>query len=269
LEAQVKATPSSILLVIFIWGAIFSMLTVSQSQQPDPVAAPTQVCIVEMVEVAGIFLAWVIFKQPAEEAIGKDNSSISRFLRLKVKPPIAVRGAAIVMFIAGSFGFAFWATADVLGRYKGYGYSFNTHPILRTIYDRAMGLVPYVTSLDKGTQASIYFAIGVLGLSILLLNRGIGAALKNTLTLYVAPCLIVFEIALWNYAPEDMTWHVTDFLWMGGTADGGFRALDKGGAFLFSNWLVLCVALVLVASRVPWLSLPSMMIWRREVTESP
>ena len=59
-----------------------------------------------------------------------------------------------------------------------------------------------------------------------------------------------------------MTWHVTDYLWMGGTADGGYRALDTGGDYLVSNWLLLCVVLLLVASRIPWMSLPSRVIWR-------
>jgi hypothetical protein len=99
-----------------------------------------------------------------------------------------------------------------------------------------------------------------------MLDRGIGGALKGALTLFVAPCLVVFELALWNFASNDMTWHVTDFLWMGGVADGGYRSLDTGGAYLFSNWLVLCVALYLVALRIPSMSLLSSKIWRSDQT---
>ena len=258
-------TPRDDLVATFLWAAIFWTLTISESQQRDPIAAPTPVSIVETVAV--VFLEWVIMKEPLKEALDRSNSSTSRLLRQKIEFSWATRGAALVVFFGGSFGFAFWAAADVLGGPKGYGYSFKTHPILLLIYDHSTGLVPFLTSLDKGTQASFYFGLGMLGLVIFSLNRGIGTALKNTLTFYIAPCLVVFEIALWNNAPEDMTWHVTDYLWMGGTADGGFRALDAGGAFLFNNWLVLCVALFLVASRVPWTSLPSRIIWRRRVTE--
>ena len=105
----------------------------------------------------------------------------------------------------------------------------------------------------KRSDAGNYVARPIIGLVILMLNRGIGAALKDAMTLYAAPCLVAFELALWQYAPKDMTWHVTDYLWMGGTNDGGYRALDVAGAYLVSNWLVVCVALLLVASRIPWI----------------
>jgi hypothetical protein len=126
-------------------------------------------------------------------------------------------------------------------------------------------------------------------LVVLRLNRGFGAALKDAVTLFVAPCMVVFELALWSRAPEDMTWHVTDFLWIGGIADGGIRQNDflrvpfanyapgpgghflgtyASGPYLFSNWLVLFVGLFLVASRVPWMSLPSAILWRRRAARS-
>jgi len=81
-----------------------------------------------------------------------------------------------------------------------------------------------------------------------------------------------------------MTWHVTDYLWVGGIDDGGIRQRDfirlpfvnyppvpgghfvgayASGPFLFSNWFVLSVALLLVASRASWGSLLSGAPWRR------
>jgi hypothetical protein len=260
---RVNATAGDIVVVTFLVGAIFWMLGTSQSQQPDVIATPTPVSIGEMGAIAEAFLLWVIAGDPIRNALDRRNPSVWRLLRLKTDLPMAIRGAALAMFVAGSLAFAFWAATDVLGGYKGYGYSFATHPLLRIIYYNTIGLVPFIASLEKGTQASFYFGLGALGLAIFMSNRGIGAAVKDTITLFVSPCLIVFEIELWNHAPEDMTWHVTDFLWMGGTADGGYRALDAGGAFLFSNWLVLFLALLLVATRFPWVSLTSKMVWRR------
>lgn len=264
---QVKATAGDVLVVTFFVGAIFWVLTLVQQIPLDALATPTPISMTEMEAVVGIFLVWVLVMQPAKDALEKRRSSISRLVRLKVELPRAVRVAALVVFVGGSFAFAFWSVADVLGGYNGYGYSFSTYPILQEIHNSTVGLVPYIGSRDKGTQASFYFSLAILGLVTFRLNRGIWAAFKDTLTLYAAPCLVAFELALWNYAPEDMTWHVTDYLWMGGTNDGGYRALDVGGAYIVSNWLVLCVALLLVASRIPWLALPSRIIWRRNRTQ--
>ena len=61
-----------------------------------------------------------------------------------------------------------------------------------------------------------------------------------------------------------MTWHVTDYLWMGGVADGGYRSYDTGAPYVFSNWLVLFVSIFLVASPIPWLSLPSRVLWEKD-----
>jgi lysylphosphatidylglycerol synthetase-like protein (DUF2156 family) len=264
---QVKVTPGDVVAVTFFVGAVFWVLTLMQEIPLDTLATPTPVSIVEMGAAVSVFVACVIVLQPAKEIIERSGSSISRLLRLRVELPRPVRVAALVLFVGGTFAFAFWSIADVLGGYNGYGYSFSTYPILQVIHNSTIGLVPIIGSRDKGTQASFYFTLAILGLVTFRLNRGIWTALKDTVTLYAAPCLVAFELALWNYAPEDMTWHVTDYLWMGGTNDGGYRALDVGGAFLVSNWLVLCVALLIVASRIPWMSLPSRVIWRRYGTE--
>src|SRR5208282_2992557 len=182
----------------------------------------------------------------------------------EVRLPTAAKAVAAAIFVVGFFVFAFWSIADVLGGYDGYGYSFAHYPILQAIYSDFVGRSPYISSEDKGTQGSFFFILACLGLVALRSSRGVGTALQDTVTLFAAPCLVVFELALWHYAPQDMTWHVTDYLWMGGTADGGYRADDLGGVYIFSNWLVLFVSLFLVASRIPWLSVPSRIIWQRE-----
>jgi hypothetical protein len=85
-------------------------------------------------------------------------------------------------------------------------------------------------------------------------NRGLGAATKDSITLFAAPALIIFEFGLWYFAPEDMTWHVTSFLWIGGVNDYGYRVLSLAAGVTYypiNNWLVLFVALFFLASRVP------------------
>jgi len=267
LRVQIRANVRGLLVVAFVLGSMLVILALMLSQPLDALATPTPVCIEEIEVISAVFLAFVAVMQPAEDALERSGSPLSRLLRMKVEVPRPIRAVALITFVGGSFAFAFWATADVLGGYNGYSYSFFVHPVLLMIYNDTVSLVPYLNARDKGTQASFYFGLAMLGLATFTLNRGVGKAILDTITLFAAPCLVVFELALWNYAPEDMTWHVTDYLWMGGLADNGVRPLDSGGPYLFSNWLVLCVALFLVASRIPWMSLPSRIIWRRRGTE--
>ena len=96
---------------------------------------------------------------------------------------------------------------------------------------------------------------------MLRVNRGIGSALKDSITLFAASSLIIFELVLWCFAPMDMSWHVTDFMSAGGVVDNGWRVADGGGDYLVSNWLVLFVSLFIVASRIPGLALPSKILW--------
>jgi hypothetical protein len=264
--AEIKATVSGSLVAAFVLGLSLAVVALALSQPLDSLAMPTPVCKEEIEAVTAVFLAFVAVMQPAEDFVERSRSPILRLLRLRVEVPTPFLALALAAFFVGFFAFAFWATADVLGGDYGFGYSFLAHPVLSMIYSDTVGLVPYLSSLDKGTQASFYLCLATSGVVILMLDRGIGGALKGALTLFVAPCLVVFELALWNFASNDMTWHVTDFLWMGGVADGGYRSLDTGGAYLFSNWLVLCVALYLVALRIPSMSLLSSKIWRSDQT---
>jgi hypothetical protein len=267
LGARIHATVGGVLVIAFVAASFLGIFFLARVVPLDSLATPTPICMKEIAVVVAIFLILVSAMQPIRDVLDRSRSPISRFLRHGVELPRPIRVVAVVLLVGGFFAFAFWATADVLGGYNGYGYSFAVHPILRQIYDNTIGLVPYISSRDKGTQASFYLSLAVIGFLALRLNRGVGAALKDAITLFAAPCLVIFELGVWIYAPEDMTWHVTDYLWMGGTADGGYRAFDTGGAYLVSNWLVLCVELLLVASRIPGLSLPSRKIWGRGVTE--
>ena len=284
MSARTKAAVGDVLPVAFVLGSVFVGLSLVRSQPLDSLATPTPTCIEEIGAIAILFLVWVAVMQPAKDAWDRSTSFFTRLLRKKVELSRPIRAAAFVLFAFGLFAFALWAVADVLGGYNGYDYSFSTYPTLALIYNDTIGLIPYLSSRDKGTQASFYFILAIAGLVAQRLNRGVGAALRDAITMFAAPCLVVFELALLNSAPEDMTWHATDYLWIGGIADGGWRSLDYGpapnlehlsgggnyvygyisGDYLISNWLVLFVALFLVASRIPWLSMPSRMLWRRK-----
>jgi len=251
----------------FFVAAIFGVVYNSETVPLDFLATPTTICVHEIEGAVAIFVVLAIVIQPLREFLESGNSAVFRALRTKVRVPIPVKVLAAAALILGCFVFAFWSIADVLGGYNGYGYSFAMHPILHVIHNSTIGLIPYIGKKDKGTQASFFFGVATIGMLTLSLGRGIGRALKDTATMFAAPALILFELTLWPSAPEDMTWHVTDYLWWGGTNDGGYRALDTGGAYIFSNWLLLAVVLLLVASRIPWLSLPSAAIWRRFRTQ--
>jgi hypothetical protein len=166
--------------------------------------------------------------------------------------PMMARVAALLFTLAVGFVFAFFATIDVLGGYNGPYSSLEAYPTLRTVY-KLLGL-SYSKSWNLGVTAFFFFGLAMLGLVALLANRGLGAAIRDSVTLFAAPALIIFELGLWYFAPEDMTWHATSFLWMGGVNDYGYRALSLAASVKYypiNNWLVLFVALLFLASRVP------------------
>ena len=61
---------------------------------------------------------------------------------------------------------------------------------------------PYISTQDKGTQASFFFILACVGMVALRLDRGWTTALKDTITLFAAPTLVIFELALWHFAPK-------------------------------------------------------------------
>lgn len=277
-----RTSVSALLVVWFLVGALASVLLLSLSVPLDSLATPTPLTLTEIAVGAGLFLGVVAVMRPARTAFERSDSRVCRAMRKKITMGRPARAVAALLLAGGTFAFVFWALADVLGGYQGYNYAFARYTVLARIYNGSVGLVPYVGGLDKGSQATIFLGLAMLGLVALRLRSGVGAALKDAATLFAAPLLVVFELALWSQAPEDMTWHVTDFLWLGGLADGGYRARDfvrvpfvnyppvagghyvgtyVGGEYLFSNWIVLFVALALVASRLPGLSFPSSHLW--------
>lgn len=281
--ARLRDNIGALLTLAFLEGAVVAALALWALVPLDSLAVPTALCEAEIGGALAVFLVLVLFWQPLTDALRRNNSRVSSLMRRRLDLPRPVRGAALALFAFGSFFFAFWAAADVLGGYSGYTYSFSWYPLFPLIYNHTIGLIPYLSSRDKGTQATFFVGLAVIGLVTFRLNRGLGAALKDAVSLFVAPCLVVFELALWSQAPEDMTWHVTDFLWLGGIDDGGIRQNDfvrlpfvnyapgpgnflgtyASGPYVFSNWIVLFVALLLVASRIPWISAPSKALWRR------
>jgi hypothetical protein len=253
-ELGMKASVDTVSAVVVV-ASIASSFVLLLLRPPVGLAAPTSICQTELVVISFLFLLSVALTRPAKGLLNKHIPSVSRFFERRVVLPTAARAVAFLVILTGSLIFAFWSVADVLGGYNGYGYSFSSYPLLRFIY-KVVGL-QYLRAWDVGGEASFFFLLAILGLILLRANRSIGRALKDSITLFAAPSLIIFELALWYFAPADMSWHVTDFLWIGGVADGGWRVTGGGGAYLVSNWLVLFVSLLLVASRIPWLSIPS------------
>ena len=253
LGLQVKGDVAGAYALSFFVGSVFASLFLMTSVPLDSLATPTQLCQTELMLVALFFLASFAMAEPAKAALEHRASWVRRLLQLSLRLPAVVRAAAILLVVWGSFAYAFWTIGCVLGGYNGYTYAFRAYPFLALIYNHSIGLVPYLSARDKGTQASFYFALAIVGFTALRANKGIGQAVKEAITLFAAPAVILYELGLWYSAPEDMTWHVTDFLYMGGVADGGWRSFDNGNPYWISNWLVLFVCLCLIASRIPWI----------------
>jgi hypothetical protein len=259
-------------------GALFSIavlvatfLTIenflnSPSTAPTGLAAPTSAFWAEVSVIALLYAIYVVFMLPTTVILRRRLPRLTGFFQRRVKLPFFVRIATLVIALGAVFIFGFWMIADVLGGLNGYGYSFITHPLLTFVYN-TFGLqyvdlfMRDIHQSSAGAEASLFFLIAIIGLAIFQLNRGIGTALRDTITLFAAPCLIAFELALWYFAIQDMSWHVATFLSIGGLYDGGYRA-RSGGEYLVSNWFVLSVAIGLVATRLPGLAWPSKSLWK-------
>lgn len=246
----------------------YSLLN-SLKTEPIGLANPTPVFWNEVNLIVIFFAIYVILSAPVRQLLVLHTPKLTDFFRRKVKIPLAGRLAALIFALYSIYVFGFWMTADVLGGVSGYGYSFETHPLLNLFYNETGLRYLDILSNDfglttRGAFGLAFFIVAVICLVIFQLDRGIGVALKDTMTLFVGPCLIAFELALWYYATPDMSWHVATFLYMGGCNDGGFRSGSCSGDYIFSNWLVFSIAIALVASRLPWLSYPSKMLWKEK-----
>ena len=165
-----------------------------------------------------------------------------------------VRYAATLALVGGTLFFAFWASLDILGGYSGPGYTLAKYPLTSSIYyDLGLDRLPV---WDKqGVLGLSSFIVAALGFMTLRVRRSIRAAVKDGLTLFVAPVLALFELALWIGAPLDMYWAATTFVeW----PMGRFLTIDQftamtnspypfiwvGNIYWVSNWLVLIVSIL-------------------------
>jgi hypothetical protein len=241
---------SSVFALVFLVASLVAVLAMTTVVPLDSLAFPNTFIGGELGLAAIAFLAIMAVSGRARRSSWR--ASIFGFLDRRIGLPIVAWVTTLAFTLACGFIFAFFATIDDLGGYNGPSSGLDAHPSLRTVYN-LLGL-GYFKSRDVGVPTSIFFGLATLGLIALLANRGLGAAIKDAITLFAAPALVIFELGLWYFAPEDMTWHATSFLWIGGINDYGYRVVSLAAGVKYypiNNWLVLFVALLFLASRVP------------------
>ena len=240
--------------LVFTVATLIAMFVLMVTVPLDSLATPNAFIGEEIGVAAIIFVIIMVVSERVRKSSWK--KSLFGFLDMRIRLPTPARIVVILFVLGCGFIFAFFAMMDDLGGYNGAASSLNVYPTLRTVYD-FLGLraVLFGTSYDRvGITSFFFFGLMLLGLFVFLSNKGIGTALKDSITLFAAPALIIFELGLWYYAPEDMTWHAVSFLWIGGINDHGYRAQSLAAGvkyFSVNNWLVLFVALFFLASRVP------------------
>ncbi len=180
------------------------------------------------------------------------------FLARRVQLPRPVRVIAMLSLLAGLCVLAFWVMVDLLSGYHSFpAYSFAAHPLTLAIYnDMGLGSLPLP---DKNRALGLLsFGVAVLCFIALRAEKGIGVAVRDGLLFFAAPIMIVFELALWYFAPAEMYWHATTFVpWSLGRYLTPAQFLDVtysrltfvwgGNVYLMSNWLVLLSASSLFA----------------------
>lgn len=182
------------------------------------------------------------------------NQYLDLILRRKVQLAGPVRALAMLALVIGFLFFAFWVVIDLLGGYNGPGSVSIYHDF---------GLSRLALWDKQGVIGFLSFSVAVLGFIGLRARHGIGTAVREGVTLFAAPVIAVFELALWYHVPADMYWHVTTFAsWSLGsylaplqfgimTSSGDF--VWGGNVFLLSNWFVLfaaaCLFVLGVATR--------------------
>ncbi len=153
--------------------------------------------------------------------------------------------------------FAFWAYLDVTGGYNG-GYQLDKHKWLSAIY---YGIHMNQFPLPPDKEGPPFFLLAISMMFVFRISKGTWSAFKDAVAFYGAPIIVACELALWYYAVEDMSWHVTSWLWVGGYNDGGWQHLAS--QYVFSNWLVLFSCSLVIFSRLPLLSRVSNIIWSK------
>jgi hypothetical protein len=255
---EATTRPSAVFALAFCMVTVGAMFILTIVVPLDTLAAPNQFIYTEIAVAALVCAVFVTLGGRVERA--KWRVSLFGFLDRKLSLPWPARLAALAFTVVCGFVWAFFALMDDLGGYNGPWSTLERYSSLQQLYN-LLGL-GYLAFWKVGTVAFVFFGLALLGLVVALANRGFGAAIKDSLTLFAAPVTIIFELGLWYYAPEDMTWHATSFLWIGGINDHGYRAQSLAAGVTYypiNNWIVLFVALFLLASRIP-------AIWRREVS---
>ena len=176
------------------------------------------------------------------------NRHFDSLLRRKVQLAGPIKALAALSMVVGFLLFAFWVMIDLMGGYNG--------PGSVAIY-KDLGL-NHIALWDKqGVIGFLSLCFAVLGFTVLRARQGIGVAIRDGVSFFAAPILLVFELALWSDVPLDMYWHVTTFAsWSLGryvTAEefafmmnSGYDFVWAGNVYLLSNWLVLIVSFLLI-----------------------
>ena len=176
------------------------------------------------------------------------NRHFESTLSRKVQLTRPFRALATLAMVVGFLLFAFWAAIDLMGGYNGPG----SVAIFKDLGLNHLGLWD-----EQGVIGFLSLCMAVLGFTMLRAEKGIGVAVTDGVSLFAAPILFVFELALWSDVPLDMYWHVTTFASLSlGTYMGEqqFAAVMSphllvvwaGNVYLFSNWLVLIVSFLLI-----------------------
>jgi hypothetical protein len=181
----------------------------------------------------------------------------------------------MLALVAGFLLFAFWATVDLLGGYGGPRQTFSTYPSVLAIYN-GIGLNHLIFWDQQGVIGFLSFSVSVLGFIALRARRSIGTAVKEGITLFVSPVLVVFELALWYCAPLDMYWHVTTFASLSvgryltaeefaAMMNSGYVFVWAGNVYLLSNWFVLLAAFILFVLGISTRRRPSLKPFHRKL----
>lgn len=184
------------------------------------------------------------------------SKHLGTFLSHKIQLAGPARVLAIVVTVVGFLIFAFWAMTDCLGGYNGPGYAISNYPYVAAIYN-GLGFDRLGFWDQQGIIGFLSFCVSVLSLMFLRAGRGVGTAIREGVTFFAAPVLLVFEFALSNYAPLDMYWHATTFTsWSLGSfltvaefqamMNSGYYFVWEGNVYLLSNWFVLLASFALL-----------------------
>jgi hypothetical protein len=244
-KSAIIASVLIVAIAMIIWR-----LSIIRSPIHDSLARPTPLFWTEAEIVLAFFVALLIFKKPF-------SSFNLRFLNRPLKLPRALRFVTLFLSFVCILVFGFWAYLDVTGGYGG-GYQLDNHKWMETIYNTIhMGQFP----LPPDKDGPLFFLLALGMMFVFRLNKGAWSAFKDVVTFYGAPILVACELSLWYYAVEDMTWHVTSWLWVGGYNDGGWEHVAS--QYVFSNWIALFLCSILVVSRLPFLTRISSLMWSR------